>query len=218
MDIPKSWSFEGSAVAEFIDDHIPSELPWYPMALDLCCFLAKCHLKEDDKIVDLGCSTGAVTRHLSDTIKERRLSCVSIDESAAMVNGFSGPGEVKSGDMRDINIIPEFNVATLMLSLMFTGAGEREGYLKSLEGKCLPGGAIIIVDKIIVQGSYLGRNLGRITTKLKMDSGVLAENIIKKDLSLCGIQRPTKESVFFNSGYVKWFQVGEFAGYIKEID
>lgn len=218
MQIPNNWTFDTKDAATCIDSHIPSELPWYPLALDLSCFLARCYLGVNGVILDLGCSTGAVTRSLSSTIIDRDLSCFSVDSSEAMVNEFSGVGEIKHGDMRDYESLPRFNVATLMLSLMFTKTEGRSEYLKRLEGKCIPGGAIIIVDKIISGGPYLNRNLARITTKLKLDSGVSEQNIIKKDMSLCGIQRATKDEIFSSNGYVKWFQVGEFAGYIKEVN
>jgi tRNA (cmo5U34)-methyltransferase len=218
MKIPENWDFNNKETVSCIDEHIPSELPWYPLALNMACFLARCYLGNGSSIIDLGCSTGAVTRHLSETINDRKVSCLSIDSSENMVSEFSGLGIVKCGDMRNHESIPEFDVAILMLSLMFTRADGRSDYLHNLEMKCRPGGAIIIVDKILIEPAYLNKNLGKLTSKLKFESGVNEADILKKDLSLCGIQRPTRQEDFFFNGYEKWFQAGEFAGYIKEVN
>ena len=218
MDIPNNWSFDDKSIANGIDHHITEQLPWYPLALDMTVHLARCYLGENSTLVDLGCSTGGVTRALKPAIIARNVECYSYDCAQEMVDRFTGIGKIECMDMRETSSIPSFNVAILMLSLMFTDIKGRESYLRELEDKCRPGGAIIILDKVVLpEWGYLGQNITDMTTVFKKNSGVSAEDIIKKHLSLRGVQRPTPERVFLNKGFSKWFQFGEFAGYIKEV-
>lgn len=216
MQIPKNWTFKSSEVAENFDSHVSEQLPWYPMVLDMLVYLARSYLPVNGKLVDLGCSTGAVTRELSDIISDRNVSALSIDNSAEMVNLFTGVGDIVCGDMMDIDL-GSFDVATLNLSLMFTSVCERQKFIKKLISFVNVGGCIIVVDRIEpVYKGYLGLCLSRMSISNKILAGNDPAEILKKELSLTGIQRPTSESLFNTNGFDKWFQVGDFAGFVYE--
>ena len=78
------------------------------------------------------------------------------------------------------------------------------------------GGAIIVVDKFEVTGGYNQTMFQRITHAGKMAMGVSGEEIMQKEFSLIGVQRPL--SAIFARRYMKnapcFFRFGEFAGYV----
>jgi len=216
MKIPNDWTFKNKDIAEGFDSHVKEQLPWYEMALELTQHLALSYLQNESVLIDLACSTGAVTRGLSASLKARNVTCLSIDNSSEMINSFNGYGDVLNGDITENNTIIKFNVSVCFLGVMFTQPEKRYQLIDNLMDKCHLGGAIIIVDKIEGYNGYLGTVIGRMSIKNKISSGVSHEDILKKELSLNGIQRPTNESLYIKKGFIKWFQVGEFAGFIYE--
>ncbi|UYM16206.1 class I SAM-dependent methyltransferase [Endozoicomonas euniceicola] len=216
MQIPTNWTFNSAEVADHFDDHVIEQLPWYPMATDLMCHLARCYLQDKSILVDLGCSTGGITKKLAKVIHDRQIQAYSIDSAQEMVDKFQGVGEVSCGDMTNVNLYPDFDVCIICLALMFTDVSGRDHFLNSLKAKLKPGGAIIILDKIEPPAGYLGTCISRMSIKNKFDSGVNAQSIIEKELSLCGSQRPTTDHLFQKYAYKPFFRVGDFIGYIYE--
>ncbi len=79
------------------------------------------------------------------------------------------------------------------------------------------GGCIIIVDKFIQKESYTSTILRRLTLYWKYRNGVNCDLIIEKELSLSGIQIPLYENDILVLGSAqKFFQFGEFSGYVIE--
>lgn len=214
MEIPERWTFKSSNIAENFQEHVSEQLPWYPIMSSMVTQIATSYLQDDGVLVDLGCSLGEVTKRLDAVIKERCISAFSFDSSQEMIDRFLGCGDVKKLNIEHTNNIPNFNVCTVILTLMFTKYDLREKILKSLIEKCSYGGCVIVVDKVQLPGGYIGQTLNRMTMSNKMLSGVSCEEIIKKELSLMGAQIPSKEYLFESLGFIKWFQVGDFCGYI----
>ncbi len=218
MHIPTNWTFKNLDIAENFDAHVIEQLPWDPMATDLICHLARCFLQDNAVLVDLGCSTGTITRKLADVIEDRNIKAVSVDNSREMIENFQGVGEAFYGDMMSLDLYPEFDVCILCLSLMFTEVSKRKQFIRGLAAKTKAGGVIIILDKIEPPAGYLGTCINRMSIKNKYESGVEAKAIIDKELSLCGAQRPATEGLFdqFGLHFQQFFRVGDFVGYIWE--
>lgn len=86
--------------------------------------------------------------------------------------------------------------------------------LRELESLVKPGGAIIIVDKVEQQAGYLGTILHRVTLAGKVATGTSAADIVAKELSLQGIQRPLSPG--FPPDGREVFRFGEFVGWVIE--
>jgi len=78
-----------------------------------------------------------------------------------------------------------------------------------------PGGAIVIVDKVNTPPGYVGTCMRRLAMRWKIDNGASHEDVVKKELSLAGYQRPLDPSWLEPIAH-RWFQFGEFAGWIIE--
>ena len=75
------------------------------------------------------------------------------------------------------------------------------------------GGALLLVDKTQGQDGYLGTVFSRLTMKQKVEAGINSSQIIEKELSLSGYQRPIDHGLL-GPEVVKFFQAGEFSGWI----
>lgn len=213
MMIPENWTFKDKNVVDNFDTHVIEQLPWYPLATKMVEHLIRAYLPNDGVLIDFGCSTGNITREAESIIKTRNASAISVDNSSEMANAFKGYGELIIDDMENYSY-PNFDVGVCFLSIMFMKICNREKFINSLIKKCNKGGAIIIVDKLQSFDGYLGTVIGRLTLSNKILSGCSHKEIIEKELSISGVQRPMRETDV--KGFTKWLQIGDFAGFIYE--
>jgi hypothetical protein len=91
----------------------------------------------------------------------------------------------------------------------------RVKWYRDLATKIKLGGALVVVDKIITPPGYAGTALRRMAMQWKSDSGVSSDDIIAKELSLAGYQRPINPNMLFPSGQI-FFAFGDFMGWVIE--
>ena len=216
--IPNNWTFENEEVAKRFDSHVRETLPWYDLATHGTAHLIKAYVPEKGVIYDIGASTGNIGRSIEQTIKDREVEFIGIENSEEMASKYDSQGKLVIADALDYEY-KNFDIAVLFLTLMFIPVKRREPLLKTLHEKLNPGGAIIIVDKIPLHSGYLGSTIHRWTMKQKQIGGITLNEIAEKELSLVGVQRPIDAKTHLHEReYKKWLQVGEFAGYIFEKD
>jgi tRNA (cmo5U34)-methyltransferase len=131
-----------------------------------------------------------------------------------MVKLFQGPGQVVCAKAEDVDF-EGFDLAVCFLTLMFIEPRKRRGLMNKLRHACRPGGAIVVFDKVEPAGGYLSTVFYRLTLAGKRAAGVPAEEIVEKELSLCGVQRPITEAQLSGEAY-QWFRFGDFAGWLIE--
>jgi tRNA (cmo5U34)-methyltransferase len=215
MDIPSDWTFKNIAVAKDFDYHVRSTLPWYDMATGAVAHVARHYVQAGGLIYDIGASTGNIGRALEDVIQSRGARLVSIDDSEAMAEKYSAPGKLVIADAMTYEY-EEFDVAICMLLLMFLPPGRRKSWLQELTKKIKPGGAIILIDKCEGPSGYLSTVMHRLTIAGKVSTGIPADQIVAKELSLQGVQRPIPENFITMAvpSAHEFFRFGEFAGWV----
>jgi len=213
MDIPRDWTFKTTEVANGFDQHVREQLPWYELMTGAVAHIARHYIPDGGTVYDLGCSTGNIGNAIRDTLDARKATIIPVDNAESMRSLYVGPGEFTSGDLAEIDIV-EFDVAISFLCLMFLSKPARAGLLNKLRDKCRPGGVIIIVDKMESTGGYIGSAINRLTLAGKLASGVTPDQILAKEMSLCGIQRPLAMDEIGDA--VEVFRFGEFAGWAIE--
>lgn len=213
MEIPRDWTFKTSDVAAGFDQHVREQLPWYDLMSGAVAHIARHYIPEGGTVYDLGCSTGNIGTLLSDIITARRAMFIPIDNAESMRGEYRGPGEFTVADVAAMEIQP-FDVAVAFLCLMFIPKAKRAGLIARLRDKCNLGGAIIVVDKMQNCGGYLGTVTSRLTLAGKVAASVPSDQIIAKEMSLAGVQRPLSNEEMIGATQV--FQFGEFAGFVIE--
>ncbi len=213
MMIPKDWTFKSSDVAEGFDTHVREQLPWYNIASSMTAHFARNYLPENGVLLDLGCSTGNVSDSCRETITNRNVSVVNVDNSEEMAELFRGVGEVTIANIENFEI-PEFDVCVMFLSMMFVPVNSRSALVMNLMNKTRKGGLVLIVDKMESFSGYSGQVINRLSLVNKLDAGAKPDDVLAKELSLSGVQRPINPELL--KSFTKWFQIGEFCGYLFE--
>ena len=214
MEIPTDWTFRNKGVAKAFDNHVRESLPWYDLVSGAVAHTVRHYLPENGLMYDIGASTGNIGKLIDESLTARNVSLISIESAAEMAEHFEAQGVLEIADCVTYDYKP-FDVATIFLVLMFLTIDQRQTLIQSLIDKCRKGGAIIIVDKIETKANYIGTINRRLTLAGKVATGVSPEQIIAKELSLAGIQRPLKETELPESAE-SFFRFGEFAGWIIE--
>lgn len=215
LAIPKDWTFHNQNVADNFDKHVREQLPWYDLATGLVYHFGRHYLPENGRMYDLGASTGNITMALKREIESRNVDAVSIDNSEEMRNVWRGVGLFEVEDVRRYGYLP-YDFGVCFLLLMFLPPVDQIALLEKLVSQIRVGGALLIFDKTETADGYLGTVIHRLTLAGKVSTGTSAEDIVRKELSLGGAQRPVRpEVVGLNKlGAVEVFRFGEFAGWV----
>ena len=214
LQIPRSWTFETSDVATHFDQHVREQLPWYELATNAISHVARHYISINGLVYDIGCSTGNIGRSIQETLKTRNATLIGIEPSKAMEPLYNAPGSFVSCKAQHYPY-EQFDLAILFLCLMFVEPADRKTFLTSLYNKCKPGGAIIIFDKLEPCNGYISTIMYRLTLAGKFSAGVSPNEIIQKELSLAGVQRPISPDHLPGNPY-QWFRFGDFAGFLLE--
>lgn len=217
MKIPTDWTFKNKEIADNFDFHVRQQLPWYDLATGLISHCIRHYLPENGLIYDIGCSTGNLELSIDDILKKRNATMVPIDNSDEMRQMYRGNSQVVIADAHSFDY-QDYDVAVCFLTLMFLGVSERAELIKKLQQKIKNGGCLIVFDKTITEDGYLSTVLHRATIAGKIASGAESSEVIAKELSLGGIQRPlSARFIRYNMiTAVEIFRFGEFAGWILE--
>ena len=211
MEITKSWSFKTKEIAKSFNKHIHEQLPWYDLVTNgIMLPVAQHYIPQGGKVYDIGCAVGNVSKALESLLLDRKAEITSIDSSPTMINQFKGYGAIVCADATEYSYQP-FDFGVLFLTLLFLPTAKRGAVINKLLSKLNSGGALFVVERFIPLGGYESLISSRITLQAKLQGGSTAKEIINKELSLQGIQRPLSRKEI--KGY-EIFRFGDFSAYI----
>lgn len=216
MHIPTNWTFENASIAASFDQHVREQLPWYSLATGAVAHIARHYIPQGGVIYDIGASTGNIGRALEPMLQQRSATLIPIEASAEMAALYSGPGaeNLINADAEDLEYQP-CDLIICFLTAMFLPVCGRRAFLGYLRSHLRPGGAMIIVDKCQATSGYAATVLWRLTLAGKIAAGVDPGEIVAKELSLGGVQRPLCHREI-PEGAIEWLRFGEFCGWLVE--
>jgi tRNA (cmo5U34)-methyltransferase len=212
LEIPKHWTFRSRSVVRHFDRHVRTELPWYDLATNAVAHFGRHYIPRGGRVYDIGASTGNIGRALQETLDQRQARFTAIEESREMAERYDGPPELVVADAVTVDYQP-FDFAVCFLVLMFLPVDTRAAFLRRLDSLTKPGGALLVVDKVQMPPGYVGTAFSRLTLQQKLAVGARPEDILRKELSLAGYQRPLDPGMMPETART-FFQVGEFVGWI----
>ena len=215
MEIPREWTFKNKNIADSFDQHVREQLPFYDMVTGAISHIARHYIGENGLVYDIGASTGNIGRAVEDIIKKRNAKIIPIENAKEMCDLYTGPQKENLILENALDVEYEkFDLAICFLVIMFFPVEKREIFIKKLLKKTKIGGAIIIFDKVTTNCGYIATILMRLALAGKLAANVTADEIIAKELSLSGVQRPLDPKILPNP--VEWFKFGDFTGWIIE--
>lgn len=215
FDIPREWTFRSKGVAEGFDSHVREQLPWYQLATGIVAEIARAYVPLEGKVVDVGASTGNVGRALAPMLTARRATLHAIDSAPDMQNVYDAPGTFEVCDATRFNFASaRADLVVCFLSLMFVAVKDRKALIYKMRTAVEPGGAVIVFDKMVPRPGYAGTVAYRLTLAAKQEAGASPAEIVAKELSISGVQRPMSDDEL--SGFLEVFRFGDFAGWVHE--
>ena len=152
-------------VARVFDDMVNRSVPFYGEIQRMVAELAADYAREGTRVYDLGCSTGTTMIGM-DAWVPAQIPFIGVDESENMLAkcdsklkgaGVTRPYELKIADLHRQVEIENASVVVLCLTLQFIRPIYREKLLKKIAAGLVPGGALILVEKVITENSEYNR-------------------------------------------------------------
>lgn len=196
------WAFD-DAVTDCFDDMLVRSIPGYEIMRSLCTDLAASYLGKGGVVVDVGCSRGGGLKPLLERFGQN-LTCLAFDDSQAMVDAArqellpwinSGAALVRRHDLRDGYPDVMADVTLSVLTLQFTPIEYRQRLFADIARHTRPGGAFIVVEKLLGESAEMNDLQVALYHRLKMANGYSAEAIETKRRSLEGAMVPVTADV-----------------------
>lgn len=188
------WQFDADVTAVF-EDMLSRSIPQYDVMRRSVFELGSAYVQPKTWIVDIGCSRGeALAPFVERFGAANEYLGIEISEPMAFAarGRFAGDERViiRQDDLR-LRRPPERASLTLsVLTLQFTPIEYRQAILRDLYDSLLPGGAFILVEKVLGAGAELDARMVERYYALKGANGYSPEAIERKRLSLEGVLVP----------------------------
>ncbi len=166
-EINKASDFKfGAKVASVFDDMVSRSVPYYGEIQRMIAELAADRVQKGTDIYDLGCSTGTTMIGMN-TLVDDSIRFIGIDDSVEMLSkcdtklkeaGFTRPYELRVADLGEKVPITNASVVVLCLTLQFIRPLYREKLLRNIVDGLVPGGVLILSEKILAEENSFNRD------------------------------------------------------------
>lgn len=195
------WQFDAE-VTDVFEEMLRRSIPQYDVMRKAVFEIATRFAKEKTAIVDLGCSRGdALDPLISKYGAYNRF--VGVEVSKPMLEAarkrFQGYIDCGVVSIREMDLRHRFpperaSVILSVLTLQFTPIEYRLKIVREAFNSLIPGGALILVEKVLGASADLDAMLVDLYYGMKRDNGYSQEEIDRKRLSLEGVLVPVTAS------------------------
>ncbi|VXB67730.1 AdoMet-dependent methyltransferase [Pseudomonas sp. 8AS] len=220
-------------VVRVFPDMIKRSVPGYPTIVENIGVLAAQFAQPNSALYDLGSSLGAVTQALRRHVRTEGCRVIAVDNSHAMVERCREylhaqdsmfqellPVEVREGDILALEFAPTSLVA-LNFTLQFIEPEQRLPLLTRIRQALLPGGALILSEKLRFEDEQQNALLTELHIAFKRANGYSELEIAQKRSALENVMKPDSleqhRERLLAAGFsqvVPWFQCLNFASLV----
>lgn len=220
-------------VARVFPDMIKRSVPGYPTIVENIGVLAARFAQPHTPLYDLGCSLGAVTQALRRHVRTDGCRVIAVDNSPAMVGRCREylhaqdsmfqellPVEVLEADILSLELQPTSLVA-LNFTLQFIAPQQRPALLARIRQALLPGGALILSEKLRFEDAAEDALLTALHLDFKRANGYSELEIAQKRSAIEKVMLPdslqTHRQRLLDAGFsqvLPWFQCLNFTSLI----
>lgn len=215
-------------VARVFPDMVRRSVPGYAELVGLAGLIARRVAQPGTACYDLGCSLGAVTRAMLRQVPAS-VRVVAVDNAPAMIAGLhqrfaDEPGmervDARCADVSEV-IIEQASLVVLNLTLQFIPPERRLDLLESIRAGLIPGGALILAEKVQVPDNRGGAWMTALHEDFKRANGYSELAIARKRAALERVLVPdsieTHEQRLAAAGFIettRWFQNLNFVAWV----
>lgn len=222
------WEFDHSVTSVF-DDMLDRSIPYIEAMRAVVTETAMCFVQPSTYVVDLGCSLGGAMGPLVKRFGGEA-KFIGIEASIPMVDTCrrrfrtfidSGIVDIRHFDLRHGYPQVDASLTLSILTLMFTPIEHRFRILSSAYDRTSPGGALILVEKILGADARTNGLLEDLYRQHKRRMGYSEESIARKALAIEGVLVPVtarwNEQMLHDAGFDRvdciWRSLN-FAGWV----
>jgi tRNA (cmo5U34)-methyltransferase len=195
------WTFKG--VADTFEDHIERSVPGYREGHDLIARLSDWFLYDGATALEIGCSTGALTRRLAQWHRDLDARFVGIEVDPGMIEAAQ---RLAGKDPRiefviDDAVRADLGRASLVSSyytIQFIHPARRQTMFDNVYAALDWGGAFIMFEKVRGPDARFQDILSTLYTDFKLERGFSEVEIIGKTRSLKGVLEPFSTQANFD--------------------
>jgi tRNA (cmo5U34)-methyltransferase len=202
-DQTRSGPFEfDESVASVFPDMLKRSIPGYAASIQAIGTLAARYVVAGSRCYDLGCSLGAATLAMRRNITEPDCRIVAVDLAPAMIEKFrvalkteSDGAEVSivEGDIRQV-AISNASMVVMNYTLQFLPAEERGSMLQTIYDGMLPGGVLVISEKVTDEDPKVEQLLVELHHEFKRRNAYSDLEISRKRAALENVLIPETEA------------------------
>ena len=218
-------------VAAVFDDMVTRSVPFYNEFQYMVGELAKELFVDGSRIYDLGCATGTTLVHLHQALQGRASAYIGYDNSQAMLDqaaaklkqvGLGDRIDLKLGDLSDDRLsLDQAGLVTMCWTLQFIRPLERAQLIERIWKGMVPGGVLLVVDKILNESPLTNRLFVKLYYDFKRRNGYSDEEIARKREALENVLIPYRIDenlkIFRQAGFrvaEPFFQWFNFVGFL----
>lgn len=224
------WKFDED-VTDCFDDMLVRSIPQYRVMRRAVFGLGRRFVDYRTKVVDLGCSRGEALGPFVDEFSKRACTFLGVDKSPPMLEAArrrfqreisAGIVEIASYDLRrDYPRVKNVSLTLSVLLLQFTPIEYRQKIVSGIYRTTNPGGALILVEKVLGSSSVTDDVLVEEYLEMKRENGYTDDEIERKRMSLEGVLVPVtakwNEELLHEAGFARvecFWRWMNFAGWI----
>ena len=223
------FSFDERVVSVF-PDMIRRSVPGYQSVVSMTGLLAQQYAKSNTNCYDLGCSLGASTLSMAVRVP-KSCNIIAVDNSAAMLSEFERLLENQpeadqirliESDVRNLNMENASFVA-MNFTLQFVPIDDRDILMRGIYESLIPGGALLISEKIEVENAQMNRAFINAHHEFKKAQGYSDLEIAQKRQAIETVLIPetieAHQARFKRAGFqisAVWFQCLNFCSLIAQ--
>ncbi|WP_416426587.1 carboxy-S-adenosyl-L-methionine synthase CmoA [Pseudomonas sp. App30] len=220
-------------VVRVFPDMIKRSVPGYPTIVENLGVLAAQFAQPHTALYDLGSSLGAVTQSLRRHVRSDDCRVIAVDNSSAMVERCREylnaqdsmfqellPVQVIEGDILSLDFAPA-SVIAMNFTLQFIAPDQRLGLLQRIRQALVPGGALILSEKLRFADEQEHELLTDLHIAFKRANGYSELEIAQKRSAIENVMKPDSleenRERLLAAGFSKvvpWFQCLNFASLI----
>lgn len=226
------WTFDGD-VTEAFDDMLERSIPSYQQMRQLCFSLGCRFVRDKTAVIDLGCSRGeamapfvdrygALVHHVGVEVSPPMLAAAR-ERWRGMID--CGVVSIRDDDLRASYPPFKASLTLAVLTIQFTPIEHRQRIMRRAYEHLLPGGAMILVEKVMGSTAETDDILAAEYWKMKEANGYTKDQIDRKRLALEGVLVPVtaawNEQLLASAGFrqvERFWQVLNFAGWVAVKD
>lgn len=183
-------------VVEVFDDMLDRSIPFYHEVIRATATLLEKLLRDNDRIVDLGCATGTTLLEFCRLLKNESMTFLGVDNSPAMLE--KGRSKAQSynknivfqeADITEIDL-PQTGAFILNYTLQFIRPVRRESFLTTIYDNLRPGGLLILSEKTICHDPLFNRVFIEAYHRFKRQKGYSELEIARKREALENVLIP----------------------------